>query len=63
MDDDVEWTDVKRHAIEIITKFFESGEPITTGAAQSTSDNSTFGSHLSSPLELNNVNSSRDVNR
>ncbi|XP_063047017.1 NFU1 iron-sulfur cluster scaffold homolog, mitochondrial [Engraulis encrasicolus] len=40
MDDDVEWTDVKRHAIEIITKFFESGEPITTGAAQSTSDNS-----------------------
>ncbi|XP_042624584.1 NFU1 iron-sulfur cluster scaffold homolog, mitochondrial-like isoform X2 [Cyprinus carpio] len=31
-DDDVEWTDIKRHAIEVITKFFESGEAITTGA-------------------------------
>ncbi|XP_060781754.1 NFU1 iron-sulfur cluster scaffold homolog, mitochondrial [Neoarius graeffei] len=31
MDDDVEWVDIKRHAIEIITKFFESGEPVTTG--------------------------------
>ncbi|XP_076142293.1 NFU1 iron-sulfur cluster scaffold homolog, mitochondrial [Alosa pseudoharengus] len=39
-DDDVEWIDIKRHAIEIITKFFESGEPITTGATQSHSENS-----------------------
>ncbi|KAK2852759.1 hypothetical protein Q7C36_007960 [Tachysurus vachellii] len=31
MNDDVEWADVKQHAIEIITKFFESGEAITTG--------------------------------
>ncbi|KAK3573823.1 hypothetical protein QTP86_032896, partial [Hemibagrus guttatus] len=31
MNDDVEWADIKRHAIEIITKFFESGEPVTTG--------------------------------
>lgn len=31
-DEDVEWTDIKRHALEAIAKFFESGEPITTGA-------------------------------
>lgn len=31
-DDDVEWTDIKRHAVETIAKFLESGEPITTGA-------------------------------
>lgn len=31
-DEDVEWTDIKRHAVEAIAKFFESGEPITTGA-------------------------------
>ncbi|KAI4879757.1 hypothetical protein NFI96_030323 [Prochilodus magdalenae] len=31
IDDDVEWTDIKRHAVEVITKFFESGEPVTTG--------------------------------
>ncbi|XP_066535111.1 NFU1 iron-sulfur cluster scaffold homolog, mitochondrial isoform X2 [Hoplias malabaricus] len=30
-DDDVEWTDIKHHAVEIITEFFESGEPVTTG--------------------------------
>ncbi|XP_051504847.1 NFU1 iron-sulfur cluster scaffold homolog, mitochondrial-like [Myxocyprinus asiaticus] len=29
-DNDVEWTDIKRHAIEVITKFLDSGEPITT---------------------------------
>ncbi|KAG7334155.1 hypothetical protein KOW79_002562 [Hemibagrus wyckioides] len=28
---DVEWADIKQHAIEIIIKFFESGEPVTTG--------------------------------
>lgn len=27
----MEWTDIKRHAIEIITMFLESGEPVTTG--------------------------------
>ncbi|KAK1791591.1 hypothetical protein P4O66_013584 [Electrophorus voltai] len=31
MDDDMQWTDIKHHAIEIITKFFEDGEPVTTG--------------------------------
>uniref|UniRef100_A0A667XDR1 NFU1 iron-sulfur cluster scaffold homolog, mitochondrial n=1 Tax=Myripristis murdjan TaxID=586833 RepID=A0A667XDR1_9TELE len=31
-DDDVEWTDIKRHALEAIDKFFESGEPITSVA-------------------------------
>lgn len=29
--DGVEWAPVKRHAIEIIAKFFESGEPVITG--------------------------------
>ncbi|XP_069000767.1 NFU1 iron-sulfur cluster scaffold homolog, mitochondrial [Embiotoca jacksoni] len=32
MDEDVEWTDIKRYALEAIAKFFESGDPITTGA-------------------------------
>ncbi|KAA0717751.1 NFU1 iron-sulfur cluster scaffold -like protein, mitochondrial HIRA-interacting protein 5 [Triplophysa tibetana] len=36
-DDDVEWTEIKRHAVEVITKFFESGEPITTGATHAES--------------------------
>ncbi|KAK2921862.1 NFU1 iron-sulfur cluster scaffold homolog, mitochondrial [Channa argus] len=31
-DEDVEWTDIKRLALEAIAKFFESGDPITTGA-------------------------------
>lgn len=31
-DEDVEWTDIKRHALEAIAKFFESGDPVTTGA-------------------------------
>uniref|UniRef100_A0A3P8T2T6 NFU1 iron-sulfur cluster scaffold homolog, mitochondrial n=1 Tax=Amphiprion percula TaxID=161767 RepID=A0A3P8T2T6_AMPPE len=31
-DEDVEWTDIKRDALEAIAKFFESGDPITTGA-------------------------------
>ncbi|XP_071336701.1 NFU1 iron-sulfur cluster scaffold homolog, mitochondrial isoform X1 [Trachinotus anak] len=31
-DEDVEWTDIKRHALEAIATFFESGDPITTGA-------------------------------
>ncbi|XP_056147973.1 NFU1 iron-sulfur cluster scaffold homolog, mitochondrial [Lampris incognitus] len=30
-DDDVEWTDIKLHAVEAIAKFFESGDSITTG--------------------------------
>lgn len=28
----MEWTDIKRHAVEAIAKFLESGEPVTTGA-------------------------------
>ncbi|XP_068423247.1 NFU1 iron-sulfur cluster scaffold homolog, mitochondrial [Clinocottus analis] len=31
-DEDVEWIDIKRHTLEAIAKFFESGDPITTGA-------------------------------
>ncbi|KAM9847452.1 NFU1 iron-sulfur cluster scaffold homolog, mitochondrial [Aulostomus maculatus] len=31
-DEDLEWTDIKRHALDAIAKFFESGDPITTGA-------------------------------
>ncbi|XP_029377168.1 NFU1 iron-sulfur cluster scaffold homolog, mitochondrial [Echeneis naucrates] len=31
-DEDVEWTDIKQHALEAIATFFESGDPITTGA-------------------------------
>lgn len=31
-DEDVEWTDIKRHALDTIAKFFESGDPITIGA-------------------------------
>lgn len=39
-DEDVEWTDIKRHALEAIAKFFESGEPITTGAVHHESSHS-----------------------
>ncbi|KAM4607286.1 NFU1 iron-sulfur cluster scaffold homolog, mitochondrial [Polymixia lowei] len=39
-DDDVEWTDIKRHALEAITTFFESGAPITTGVAHHESSHS-----------------------
>uniref|UniRef100_A0A3B4A7V8 NFU1 iron-sulfur cluster scaffold homolog, mitochondrial n=1 Tax=Periophthalmus magnuspinnatus TaxID=409849 RepID=A0A3B4A7V8_9GOBI len=31
-DEEMEWTHIKRHAVEAITKFFESGDPVTTGA-------------------------------
>ncbi|KAM6916211.1 NFU1 iron-sulfur cluster scaffold homolog, mitochondrial, partial [Xenentodon cancila] len=31
-DEEVEWTDIKHHALETISKFFESGDPVTTGA-------------------------------
>lgn len=30
-DEDVEWTDITRQARDAISKFFESGDPITTG--------------------------------
>lgn len=39
-DEDVEWTDIKRHALEAIAKFFESGEPITIGAVHHESSHS-----------------------
>lgn len=32
-DEDMDWTDIKRHALEAITKFFESGDPVTTTTA------------------------------
>uniref|UniRef100_A0A3P9J4E5 NFU1 iron-sulfur cluster scaffold homolog, mitochondrial n=1 Tax=Oryzias latipes TaxID=8090 RepID=A0A3P9J4E5_ORYLA len=31
-DEDVEWTHIKRHAMEVIAKFFESGDQVTTEA-------------------------------
>lgn len=31
-DEDVDWTAIKHNVSETITKFFESGDPITTGA-------------------------------
>ncbi|XP_041803041.1 NFU1 iron-sulfur cluster scaffold homolog, mitochondrial [Chelmon rostratus] len=39
-DEDVEWTDIKRHTLEAIAKFFESGDPITTGAVYHESSHS-----------------------
>uniref|UniRef100_A0A3P8V7B4 NFU1 iron-sulfur cluster scaffold homolog, mitochondrial n=1 Tax=Cynoglossus semilaevis TaxID=244447 RepID=A0A3P8V7B4_CYNSE len=39
-DEDVEWTDIKRNALEAITKFFESGDPITTGPVNQESSHS-----------------------
>lgn len=39
-DEDVEWTDIKRHTLEAIAKFFESGDPITTGAVHHESSHS-----------------------
>ncbi|XP_037321141.2 NFU1 iron-sulfur cluster scaffold homolog, mitochondrial [Pungitius pungitius] len=39
-DEDVEWTDIKRHALEAIANFFESGDPITTGAVHNESSHS-----------------------
>ncbi|CAG6017137.1 unnamed protein product [Menidia menidia] len=32
-DEDVEWTDIKPHAFEVISKFFESGDPAITTEA------------------------------
>lgn len=37
VDEDVDWTDIKRHALEAIAKFFESGDPVTTGPVYSES--------------------------
>ncbi|XP_036978514.1 NFU1 iron-sulfur cluster scaffold homolog, mitochondrial [Acanthopagrus latus] len=39
-DEDVEWTDIKRNALEAIDRFFESGDPITTGAVYHESSHS-----------------------
>ncbi|XP_041723087.1 NFU1 iron-sulfur cluster scaffold homolog, mitochondrial [Coregonus clupeaformis] len=39
-DDDVEWTDIKHHAMDAITKFFDSGDPITTGVTHHESSHS-----------------------
>lgn len=45
-DEEVEWTDIKRHALEAIAKFFESGDPITTGAVHHESSESGYFGHL-----------------
>lgn len=34
-DEDVDWTQIKRHAMEVIGKFFESGDQVTTDAVHS----------------------------
>lgn len=39
-DEDMDWTDIKRHVSEAIAKFFESGDPITTGAVYNESSKS-----------------------
>lgn len=39
-DEDVDWTDIKRHVSEAIAKFFESGDPITTGVVYNESSES-----------------------
>ncbi|XP_076599932.1 NFU1 iron-sulfur cluster scaffold homolog, mitochondrial [Chaetodon auriga] len=39
-DEDVEWTNIKHHTLEAIAKFFESGDPITTGAVYHESSHS-----------------------
>lgn len=39
-DEDVDWTEIKRHVSEAIAKFFESGDPITTGAVYNESSES-----------------------
>lgn len=36
-DEDVDWTGIKRHVSEAIAKFFESGDPITTGVVNNES--------------------------
>lgn len=50
MDEDLEWTDIKRHALEAIANFFESGDPITTttGAVYSESSGCLHCLHLNS---------------
>lgn len=41
-DEDVEWTDIKRHALEAIANFYESGDPITTGVVHHESSECTM---------------------
>lgn len=45
-DEEVEWTDIKRHALEAIAKFLESGDPITTGAVHHESSESCYFGNL-----------------
>ncbi|XP_068597257.1 NFU1 iron-sulfur cluster scaffold homolog, mitochondrial isoform X2 [Brachionichthys hirsutus] len=40
IDEDLEWTDIKRLSLEAIAKFFESGGPITVGAVYHESSHS-----------------------
>lgn len=46
-DEDVEWTDIKRNAVEAIDRFFESGDPITTGAVYHESSEYATGANMS----------------
>lgn len=43
-DEEVEWTDIKRHTLDAIAKFFESDDPITTGAVYN--ESSEYGASL-----------------
>ena len=50
-DEDVEWTDIKRHALGVIAKFFESGDPpITAGAVHHESSEYGMWLHATAPL-------------
>lgn len=49
-DEDVEWTDIKRHALGAIAKFFESGDPITIGAVHH--ESSEYATCPSQPSDL-----------
>lgn len=42
VDDDIEWTDIKRHAVEVITNFYESGELIKAGVTHAESSEWNF---------------------
>lgn len=51
-DEDLDWTDIKRHVSEAIDKFFESGEPITTGAVYNESSESHSMLVISAPCNV-----------
>lgn len=64
LDDDVEWTDIKRHSVDAIGRFFASGGPITTGAApHDSSESKTSPCTFRLPVSENNVTGNRVMPR